>query len=354
MGCDQDEQPLPERKLQSPPLPFPPKNYEQQERHWNESFEPLMSEIKLQLITLVLKTRPGPERKAFLELSRIVDRDTYSAGLRQIQDFILSYRNPILEDLAHSQGYPGSFRLEPASYIWQIPAFMDEGIYIDQEYAKEQIKLRESNQCNVDDIWSRKEVVDWSSSTESSILFISGTSKSRHRLEKFSVELVDHFASNDYTTLHLLNPLPDEVNERMDGLYGIDILRQLAIQSLRQPVRSRERSYLHTTLAEVTRNFKAAFHSGWFDCLAHVMEYHERVAIVIHEGVFRDMYENGHRWPDGLLKLIQKLQGKTLVKFIMVGDNTIEIQRDYDDDDEKEEKKEKKEDSIIKTIMVKT
>ncbi|KAJ4248415.1 hypothetical protein NW762_012752 [Fusarium torreyae] len=352
MGSDQDEQPSPKRKLKSLPIIFRPENREQQEWHWNESFEPLLSEIKLQLITLGLKTGPEQERKAFLELSRIVDRDTYSAGLHEIQDFILGYRHPMVEDLVRSQGYPGAFHFESERYIWQIPAFMDEGIYIDQEYAKEQIKLLESNQCTVDDIWSRQEVVDWSSSTESSVLFVSGTSKSRQRMEKFSVELVDHFASNDYTTLHLLNPLPNEVDERMDGIYGIDVLRQLAIQCLRHPVRSEERSYLYTTLAEVTRNFKAAFHSGWFDCLAHAMEHYERVAIVIHEGVFRDMYENGGRWPYGLLKLIKKLQGKTLVKFIMVSDSTIDLDDDDDDDDAEGEKKEKEEDSIIKTMKV--
>ncbi|KAF4973491.1 hypothetical protein FSARC_225 [Fusarium sarcochroum] len=316
------------KRKSRPPCLFP-KTRADRRRHAEESWIPLLSEIALQLSIVEAKTSPEPECKAFFELCRQNDLSSYRDGLREIQELIDDYRDPdpIVADLFMSQGFPGCYVVSPENLIWKIPAFSDSGIYIDQDYVKEQIKLRVSEKTVTDDIWGNQEAVDWSSSPESAILVVSGSSQSLERLEKFSVEVVDHFASSDYTTLHLLSPLPTEVYER-STIKGNDAVRQLAIQSLRQNCHSPEASYTNIVLAEVMRGFKAANMEEWFDCLAPILAHHSRVAIVIDVRILRDSFRDADQWPAGFSKVIQELKGKTLVKVMVIDGRTTNTQLD--------------------------
>ena len=71
----------------NPPCLFP-KTQADRQRHADESFESLMSEIARQLSILEAKNGQEPGCKAFIELCRQNDLRAYRDGLREIQELI--------------------------------------------------------------------------------------------------------------------------------------------------------------------------------------------------------------------------------------------------------------------------
>ncbi|KAL7953793.1 peptidase S8/S53 domain-containing protein [Trichoderma compactum] len=113
--------------------------------------------------------------------------------------------------------------------------FCGDATVVDQKYAKGRGEALQGFRTLQDiytaDIWERRELRQWISGPEPSVIVVQGTPQSAERLETFGVESVDYLEARSPTAF-LLSPLPAIFYENSIS-EGDDVLRQIAVQCLR-------------------------------------------------------------------------------------------------------------------------
>ncbi|KAJ3545959.1 hypothetical protein NM208_g2250 [Fusarium decemcellulare] len=270
-------------------------------------YDDLVDEIDRQLSSSVSTRKEESEDLAAVTAQKQLNNQRYRDDLSKLRASIKSY-------IRSEGGHTADIELPDDALIWQIPAFCTDGAVIDQESSKNRNKvlqqLRPARHNATDDIWSKEGFDEWQSSTESSVLLVQGTSQSLERLERFGVELVDHLAP---PVLHLLHPLPTSIYEQ--SFRGSDVLRQIAIQCLQALCDATPKSV--DFLAEITSKCRDE-KCDWFSILGIILSRHRRVSIVLDTGILRGHFQDAYEWPPGFSRLVQQLQGKTLLKVVII------------------------------------
>ncbi|PKK52747.1 hypothetical protein CI102_2483, partial [Trichoderma harzianum] len=155
---------------------------------------------------------------------------------------------------------------------------------------------------------------------------VQGTSQSAERLEKFSVELVEHLQRR-CPTVFLLSPLPAIFYENSISR-GDDVLRQIAVQCLRIISVKNDTVYRYflangatSFLAKTTSHFQTASHQDWFSSIEAALSHQEEVYIVLDISILRQHSRDAFSWPAQFSDLIYKLrkQGTDLRVMILTG-----------------------------------
>ncbi|KAJ0130192.1 Uncharacterized protein HZ326_26704 [Fusarium oxysporum f. sp. albedinis] len=145
---------------------------------------------------------------------------------------------------------------------------------------------------NTDDIWNYKEVINWISTSY--------------------IEVIDRM-ENYEPVIYFLNALLNGFSENL-AFSTIGVLRQLAIQCLQTLTTPKTLGFL----AKMNLDFRSAMESDWYRLLAELIKFQQQVTIVLEVGVLRNKFREADTWAAGFLTLIQRLQGKTSVRVIIL------------------------------------
>lgn len=287
----------------------------------------LVEEIKRQIRVLESDTNKNRGVKETKEYSGIIDVREQNFGDR--------YHNALRTLFWH---LTSDIEIKPRfcpidrDLLWKLPAFCGDATVVDQNYAKARSKAlqdyRSAKHNYTADIWERRELAQWISGPESSILVVQGTSQSAERLEKFSVELVDYLEAR-FPTVFLLSPLPATFYENSISR-GDDVLRQITVQCLRMVFSSSKNKnnilrFLDNDaqpfLAKTTSHFQTASHQDWFSSIEAALSYQEQVYIVMDISILRQHFSDAFSWPARFSDLVHKLrnQGTNLRVMILTG-----------------------------------
>ncbi|KAL5091295.1 hypothetical protein Trisim1_003264 [Trichoderma cf. simile WF8] len=294
------------------------------------SHQCLVDEIKRQIRILESDTsenRRAQQKKKYLG---IIDAKQQNSDQRYRTDLLTLLSNLTGDCLQSKAENKPPLHLNNLSLFWQIPAFCGDAIVVDQNYAKDRSKALQDHRAAKDtytaDIWERRELTQWISGPEPSVLVVQGTSQSVERLEKFSVELVDYLQER-CPTVFLLGPLPaffyqDSISR------GDAVLRQIAGQCLRiipSSVKDGTPFFLANDalsfLAKTTSHFQTASHEDWFSSIEEALSYQEQVYIVLDISILCQRPMEAYSWPAQFFSLIQNLliQGTDLRVMILTG-----------------------------------
>lgn len=218
-------------------------------------------------------------------------------------------------------------RRSTLSLLWQIPLFCGDATVVDQNYAKARSKALQGHRAAKDtytaDIWERRELTQWLSDPEASVLVVQGTSQSVERLEKFSVELVE-FLRESCPTIFLLSPLPAIFYETSISR-GDDVLRQIAGQCIQMIPSSAKNNTLYfldnvapSLLAKMTSHFQTASHEDWFLTIETALSHQEQACIVLDISILRQHSRDAFSWPAEFSDLIHKLRGRRTDLRVMI------------------------------------
>lgn len=120
-----------------------------------------------------------------------------------------------------------------------LPAFCFSPYFLDPVDAKDRCTAiqRTRNTKNTDDIWEEEAFRAWARSDEYSFLLLRGNSQTAKRLERFAVQVIDALQiderGNPARLIYIVNPPPRQELNLPVHFSATDILRQVAIQSLR-------------------------------------------------------------------------------------------------------------------------
>ncbi|KAL7783907.1 peptidase S8/S53 domain-containing protein [Trichoderma afarasin] len=268
--------------------------------------------------------RSVEEKKKYLG---IIDARQQNADQRY-RDTLLSLLSDLTEDyfLFKDVNQPPSLLTNP-SLLWQVPAFCRNDTFVDQNYAKDRSKAlqdyRAAKHTYTADIWERRELAQWISDPEPSVLLVQGTSQSAERLEKFGVEFVDDIQKM-YPTIFLLSPLPAIFYEySISG--GDDILRQIAVQCLRIIASSCKEKTLSFSanealsfLSRTTSHFQTASREDCFSCIEASLSYLENIYMVLDISILRRHFRDAFSWPAEFSDLIHKLRSQRTDLRVMI------------------------------------
>ncbi|KAL6694043.1 peptidase S8/S53 domain-containing protein [Trichoderma pleuroticola] len=198
-------------------------------------------------------------------------------------------------------------------------AFCRDATVVDQNHAKDRSKAlqdhRAAKHTYTADIWERRELTQWISGLEPSVLIVQGTSQSAERLEKFSVELVEYLQGS-CPTIYLLSPLPAIFYENSISRAD-DILRQIAVQCL-QIIPSPGTNDTLSFLAKTTSRFQTASHEDWFPSIEAALSHQEQVYIVLDISILRQHSRDVLSWPAQFSDLIYKLLNQNTDLRVMI------------------------------------
>ncbi|KAK4085059.1 uncharacterized protein Triagg1_49 [Trichoderma aggressivum f. europaeum] len=293
----------------------------------------LVDEIKRQIRILESDTNKnrGVEEKKNLG---IIDLKQQNTGQRYHSALLALLSNLTSESLQSKAGSKAPLHLDNLSLLWQVPAFCRDATVVDQNYAKDRSKALQAHRSGkhtyTADIWERRELAQWISGPEPSVLVVQGTSQSAERLEKFSVELVEYIQER-CLTVFLLNPLPAAFYE-FSISRGDDVLRQIASQCIQIIPRSGENNitlFLDNDalsfLAKTTSHFQTASHEDWFASIEESLSHQEQVYIVLDISILRQHSRDAFSWPAQFSNLIHKLRSqKTDLRVMMLTGRSID------------------------------
>ncbi|KAI3584127.1 peptidase S8/S53 domain-containing protein [Fusarium oxysporum f. sp. albedinis] len=132
------------------------------------------------------------------------------------------------------------------------------------------------------------------------------------QLGMFSIEVIDRM-ENYEPVIYFLNALLNGFSENL-AFSTIGVLRQLAIQCLQTLTTPKTLGFL----AKMNLDFRSAMESDWYRLLAELIKFQQQVTIVLEVGVLRNKFREADTWAAGFLTLIQRLQGKTSVRVIIL------------------------------------
>ncbi|KAK0761361.1 hypothetical protein N5P37_006311 [Trichoderma harzianum] len=278
-------------------------------------------------VTKSSENRGVEQKKKYLG---IIDARHQNTDQRYRNALVALLTNLTSDSLQSKAENKSPLHFDNISLLWQVPAFCRDATFVDQNYAKNRSKAlqdrRAARHTYTADIRERSELIQWISGPEPSVLVVQGTSQSAERLEKFSVELVEHLQRR-CPTVFLLSPLPAIFYENSISR-GDDVLRQIAVQCLRIISVKNDTVYRYflangatSFLAKTTSHFQTASHQDWFSSIEAALSHQEEVYIVLDISILRQHSRDAFSWPAQFSDLIYKLrkQGTDLRVMILTG-----------------------------------
>ncbi|OPB47127.1 hypothetical protein A0O28_0072510 [Trichoderma guizhouense] len=287
------------------------------------SHQCLVDEIKRQIRILESDTRENRRAQQKKKYLGIIDAKQQNSDQRYRTDLLTLLSNLTGDCLQSKAENKPPLHLNNLSLFWQIPAFCGDAIVVDQNYAKDRSKAlqdhRAAKHTYTADIWGRRELTQWISGPEPSVLLVQGNSQSAERLEKFSVELVDYLEGKG-PTVFLLSPLPETFYENSIPR-GDDILRQIAVQCLRIiPSSFIEKTPTEALwfLSRTTPYFQTASLDSWVFSIDAALSFQEQAYIVLDISILRQHYRDAFAWPDVFFNLIHDLLNRRTDLRVMI------------------------------------
>lgn len=197
--------------------------------------------------------------------------------------------------------------------IWQVLAFTEPSWFIDPERLKQRSKALISSQRNRrvvtvqkrGDFWNNSQITDWASKDQSSLILLQGSYITRNLIESTAVELIEYLQEQDQHVIWLLHALPNDSNKEIAPWDGCSVLKQIAIQILRENTSFNSLN----DLASMARLFQAASSvEDWFQILAATLEAIPQIYIVINLGVLCSRISDTQTWPQHFVRLFEALE----------------------------------------------
>lgn len=223
------------------------------------------------------------------------------------------------------------------SVVWKVPALCGEGRVISQDLvighvkrkfrSDDEMKRILSNRVDgvknaqisnkeyirIDDIWNEDKIVEWESSTSSSLVIVEGSSQSLKRLERFGVSVVEHMSKTQHV-VHLLSPMPTSTPSLTEN----DALRQLSIQCL-QILSLSQVQISQNYLARMVTHFQSGGIENWFAALKNCFDTLQcPVCIVVNTQALGKFHHEASQWSWKFGELCQQYKDSARINVMII------------------------------------
>ncbi|KAK0111238.1 hypothetical protein ONS95_001611 [Cadophora gregata] len=242
--------------------------------------------------------------------------------LEGFDTFWNSHRHFGFERALASYDRPGVFDSLDLELMWKLPAFCKPSSqYIDVKPCHEMNTGADTPVAYNGDFWDSDALVEWASSSESSILLVEGDYQCDYEIDEISRDLIPYLEDHDEPVVWI----PNDMSIVSSMSHGTHILKQLAVQILQKGILLYDVAFLSYLvemflLSPGGSRIPQDANIYWFDVLRYVLRGIPNLCMVIDLRVLEDHQELPFSWVDQFSNLFERLrcEDSTILKVVLL------------------------------------